>query len=582
MGFPKTLTTPIPEHLQQFIVTQDASAYTAIDQASWRFIMRISRNFFKSHAHKKYLDGLKETGISTDRIPLISEMDDCLKEFGWRAVGVSGFIPPSAFMEFQSLGILPIACDMRTLNHLAYTPAPDIVHEAAGHAPIIADPDYSNYLRNYGEVARKAIFSSQDMAVYERIRELSDLKENPHSTPKEIDLCQKKLDDTVASVVYTSEASYLARMNWWTVEYGLVGRLEDPKIYGAGLLSSVGESYKCLSLDVLKVPLSLDCINVPYDITKPQPQLFVTPHFEYLNEVLEEMASTMAFRKGGMEGLAKAKMARTVTTAEYDSGLQVSGTLVRILTDQYSQPAYLQYEGPTQLSIGDREIDGHSAHYHKEGFGSPIGLIRGTHKTAADLTTEDLRSRGFVSGQKGTLQFESGVEVCGEWIESAQSSSSQVPLLSFKNCTVQRGEEFLFRPEWGTYDMACGGRIVSVFGGAADRGAYLKVTAQPQNNPPQQKSNFTEESRPLVELYEKVRALRDSAEPQNEELKKVCEQLEKNHPQDWLLRMEILELENRFSLNSTIKSQLENRLDEAAKQSEEVASLIQRGRKLLS
>jgi len=176
----------IPEHLKPFIAHQDASLYTPIDHASWRYILRISRRFFSEHAHAKYLRGLEETGISHERIPLVSEMDEKLKRFGWRAVPVSGFIPPSVFMEFQSLGILPIACEMRTLEHLAYTPAPDIVHEAAGHAPIIADPEYSQYLRNYGEVSRKAIFSSQDIKLFEAIRDLSDIKEDPRSTSDDV------------------------------------------------------------------------------------------------------------------------------------------------------------------------------------------------------------------------------------------------------------------------------------------------------------------------------------------------------------------------------------------------------------
>lgn len=229
----------IPAHLQPFIAHQDASLYTPIDHACWRFILRVSTAFFDRHAHQKYRDGLRETGISTERIPLVAEMDACLSRFGWRAVPVNGFIPPAAFMEFQSLGILPIACEMRSLDHLAYTPAPDIVHEAAGHAPILADPEYAQYLRNYGEVARRAIVSSHDLNLYEAIRALSEVKEDPASTPEQVRRAQDTLERTVIASEYVSEAAQLARMNWWTVEYGLVGSLQQPKIYGAGLLSSV-------------------------------------------------------------------------------------------------------------------------------------------------------------------------------------------------------------------------------------------------------------------------------------------------------------------------------------------------------
>src|SRR5690606_28585754 len=115
-----------------------------------------------------------KTGISDDQIPRIDEMDRKLSEFDWGAVPVSGFIPPAAFMEFQSLGILPIASDMRSLDHIGYTPAPDIVHEAAGHAPILINPEFASYLKRYAEVARNAIVSRADMRQYAAIRALSD------------------------------------------------------------------------------------------------------------------------------------------------------------------------------------------------------------------------------------------------------------------------------------------------------------------------------------------------------------------------------------------------------------------------
>ena len=237
----------IPPHLRQFIVDQGYDRYTAIDHAVWRYIMRISIDFFKDHAHGSYLEGLEKTGISINTIPIIDDMDLKLSEFGWGAVCVRGFIPPAAFMELQSLGILPIAADMRTMAHLTYTPAPDIVHEAAGHAPILANQEYADYLRKYGKVANKAIASDKDLAVYYAIRELSDIKENPASDNKMILKAEDDLNNAIANVHYVSEAAYLSRMNWWTVEYGLIGDKNNFKIYGAGLLSSVGESHNCLS-----------------------------------------------------------------------------------------------------------------------------------------------------------------------------------------------------------------------------------------------------------------------------------------------------------------------------------------------
>src|SRR5438067_11898188 len=82
-------------------------------------------------------------------------MNDILGRIDWGAVAVDGFIPPAAFMEFQAYKVLVIACDMRQIHHIEYTPAPDIVHEAAGHAPIIVDREYSNYLQRFGRSGQK-------------------------------------------------------------------------------------------------------------------------------------------------------------------------------------------------------------------------------------------------------------------------------------------------------------------------------------------------------------------------------------------------------------------------------------------
>ena len=172
----------LPAYLKKYLAEQDYDRYTPQDHAAWRYIMRQNRAFFSKHGAPVYLEGLKKTGIPIDRIPRIADMDECLSRFGWGAVPVRGFIPPAAFLDFQARGVLPIASDMRTVNHLAYTPAPDIVHEAAGHAPIIAEPSYAAYLHRYAKMAQKAIQTAEDIRVYEAIRYLSDVKENPDMT----------------------------------------------------------------------------------------------------------------------------------------------------------------------------------------------------------------------------------------------------------------------------------------------------------------------------------------------------------------------------------------------------------------
>ena len=218
----------LPAHLRKYVVDQFYQRYTPVDQAVWRYIVRQLVSFLSANAHPIYREGLRRTGIEVDQIPHIENISKKLEEFGWKAVPVSGFIPPTAFMEFQALGYLPIASDMRTIEHAMYTPAPDIVHEAAGHAPIIADPEYATYLKKYADVASRSIISHEDLALYVAIRDLSDIKESRSSTPADIAEAEAKLDAAVAQISFASEAAQLARLYWWTAEYGLVGNFENP------------------------------------------------------------------------------------------------------------------------------------------------------------------------------------------------------------------------------------------------------------------------------------------------------------------------------------------------------------------
>src|SRR5205807_2777742 len=315
-------------------------------------------------------------GMSFERIPAIDEMNDMLAKIEWGAVAVDGFIPPAAFMEFQAYKVLVIACDMRQIQHIEYTPAPDIVHEAAGHAPIIVDREYSNYLQRFGEVGARAMSSKKDFEVYQAIRHLSILKEQPNSDAEEVAEATREVERRFANLGEPSEMALLSRLHWWTVEYGLIGTLENPKIYGAGLLSSIGESGSGLEPQVKKNPYSIEAMNQPFDITTKQPQLFVCRDFKHLRDVLEEFASKMAYQVGGREGIEKAIECNNIATCDYSSGLQVTGVFDEVIVDGNNNaspartPIYLHAKGPCGLVYKDHELEGIGRDYHKDGFGS--------------------------------------------------------------------------------------------------------------------------------------------------------------------------------------------------------------------
>ncbi|MCM2282883.1 MAG: aromatic amino acid hydroxylase [Bdellovibrionaceae bacterium] len=583
--------TELPSHLKRYVVTQDYSRYTPVDHAVWRYILRQLRSYLSQHAHPCYLDGLKKTGISIDRIPSIADISQHIEKFGWRAIPVSGFIPPAAFMELQALGFLPIASDMRTLQHMMYTPAPDIVHEAAGHAPILVDPDFAAYLKAYAQVARKAIISHQDMAQYDAIRVLSDLKEHPASTPAQIQVAEQHLNEVTRGITHISEAARLGRMNWWTAEYGLIGSLEDPRIFGAGLLSSVGEARGCLRPEVKKLPLTIACVDYAYDITEPQPQLFVTPSFENLQAVLEELADTMAFRMGGTSGLEKAQTAQTVNTVELDSGLQIGGKLVRwIPAHSGAQPsghrvAYLQFEGPTQLAFGGHELAGQGVKHHALGFGTPIGFLQGhAGNSLANFDDHALGTLGVRMGQPARLMFESGAVVEGRVQGWLRSPNGRLLVLSFQECTVTLGDKILFQPEWGTFDMGVGANVVSVYGGPPDRESYgLTADFEARRVPP--KIYSATETR-TFEIYKILQDLREASATDATRLAstltQALETVEREAPHEWLLKLEALELAERLPSPPPWQARVRQDLENIAESNAELRAPIEDGLRLVS
>ena len=565
----------LPQHLKQFIKPQNYEDYTPINQAVWRYVMRKNVSYLSKVAHHSYVDGLKKTGISIENIPSMYGMNRILQEIGWAAVAVDGFIPPNAFMEFQAYNVLVIASDIRQLENIEYTPAPDIIHEGAGHAPIIANPEYAEYLRRFGAIGCKAISSAHDYEVYEAIRELSILEEAEGTPEEELKRVRKLVDDLQAKVTEPSEMALIRNLHWWTVEYGLIGTVENPKIYGAGLLSSIGESEWCMTDKVKKLPYSIEAAYQSFDITKPQPQLYVTPNFAYLNRVLEEFANTMAIRKGGLEGVEKLIESKALGTIELSTGLQISGIFTNVLQHN-GKPTYIQTSGPTALAFREKEILNHGTAYHSEGFGSPIGKLKGINLAIEDMSPRDLEAYDIFEGKVVTLEFEGDITVSGEIVTGMRNIQGEIVLIQFKNCTVKHLDTILFDPSWGTYDMAIGKKVVSAFSGPADINSFDLITHVPKTTTI--KPKISESRLALEKMYQQIRDYREKNIEVNVE--DILAQLKNNHPKDWLLTLEIAEIAHTKQL--AIKDKALQRLDELTKDRPEIAHLIKNGLELLN
>jgi phenylalanine-4-hydroxylase len=566
----------LPKHLKQFIKAQDYNNYTPINQAVWRYVMRKNVDYLSKVAHNSYLEGLKKTGIEVDRIPSMYGMNRILSDIGWAAVAVDGFIPPNAFMEFQAYNVLVIASDIRQLEHIEYTPAPDIIHEGAGHAPIIANAEYAEYLRRFGEIGCKAISSHKDYEMYEAIRLLSILKEAEGTPQNEIEAAEKAVEDLQNNMGELSEMAQIRNLHWWTVEYGLIGTLENPKIYGAGLLSSIGESAWCMTDNVKKILYDFSAVNQSFDITKVQPQLYVTPDFAYLSLILEEFANTMALRTGGLSGIKKLINSKALGTIELSTGLQTSGVFTSVIEHE-GKPIYFQTTGKTALSYREKELVGHGTNTHPEGFGSPIGKLKGINLAIEDMSPRDLQAYDIYEGHTVTLEFEGDIKVAGEIITGKRNLHGEILLICFKNCTVTHGATVLFQPDWGNYDMAVGQKLVSAFSGPADVSSFNLISHVPSSKTI--KAKHTAERDDLEVLYQTVRSIRESNDKLTS-LEPIFEKLQNNHPNDWLLSIELIEL--LHSQNETnLMQQILLHLEKLKELRPELAKLISNGLELI-
>ena len=352
-----------------------------------------------------------------------------------------------------------------------------------------------------------------------------------------------------------SEMAQIRNLHWWTVEYGLIGKLESPRIYGAGLLSSIGESELCLKDHVEKRPYTIEAAKVNFDITKPQPQLFVTPNFAHLSYVLEKFANKMALRKGGLKGVNKLIDSKNLGTVELSTGIQISGVFTNVLNVE-GKPIYIQTTGETALSSRDKELIGHGTNYHAEGFGSPIGKLEGINLAIEDMSPTDLEVYGICEGKKASFLFEGGVKVIGKIITGIRDLQGKIMLISFEDCTVSFEDQILFRPEWGVYDMAIGKEIVSAFAGPASPESFKDVYKISKIKT--HKLVYSDIELALHKLYQQVRKLREKQQIDEQLLEAIYKEIQQNYQNEWLLLLEMYELlnEGNYALKDTIHQNL--------------------------
>lgn len=222
--------------------------YNEDEQGIWRHVATRLEELHQKHASPFYLKAKHDLGISTERIPQLTEMNRRLKELtNFRLAPVEGLVDTRAFLSWLSWRTMLSTQYIRHHSRPEYTPEPDIVHEAIGHIPMFTNPNFADYSQFIGHGAR--------IATDEQIEELG-------------------------------------RLYWFTVEFGLVEHEGDVKAYGAGLLSSFGELEHAFSDKVERRPFDLEqVINHDFTYSDMQPVLYVIPSYAELKEATRNYIS---------------------------------------------------------------------------------------------------------------------------------------------------------------------------------------------------------------------------------------------------------------------------------------------------
>ncbi|TAA47947.1 phenylalanine 4-monooxygenase [Corallincola spongiicola] len=211
----------------------------------WHDLITQQQAVMPGKACDEYLKGMEALALPTDRIPQLDEINRVLiATSGWQVVAVPALIPFEKFFQLLANKQFPVATFIRSREEFAYLQEPDIFHEIVGHCPLLTNPAFAHFTHRYGQIGLAA-------------------------TPQ--------------------QRVYLARLYWFTVEFGLVNTDEGLRIYGGGILSSPGETERALhSPDPERLPLKiLDAMRTPYRIDIMQPVYYVLDDIDELVEIAE-------------------------------------------------------------------------------------------------------------------------------------------------------------------------------------------------------------------------------------------------------------------------------------------------------
>ena len=235
---------------------QTYEKYTDEDQLVWKTLFERQMKQLEKVADSAYLEGLDAIGFSADHIPDFRLVNKRLVDLtGWQITVVPGIIEEKDFFGLLAKRQFPSSTWLRPVSQLDYLSEPDMFHDAFGHIPLLTNKTFCDFYESIGKIGVK------------------------YSDSEEV-------------------ISALGRIYWFTVEFGLIQSEGDLKIYGAGILSSIGETKYSLSSTPKRVPFDLETIiKTDFDNTKIQDLYFVIDSFDQLLSAFKNYAESDTFQQ---------------------------------------------------------------------------------------------------------------------------------------------------------------------------------------------------------------------------------------------------------------------------------------------
>ncbi len=220
-------------------------AYTDEENQIWHELITRQTPILKDRACDDYIRGLKIVDFSNTRIPQCHEISTILQDItGWALEPVPALIPFDRFFDLLANRKFPAATFIRKREELDYLQEPDIFHEVFGHCPLLTNQAYADFTHTYGKLGLKASHEDRIM---------------------------------------------LAKLYWFTIEFGLIKSVAGLRAYGGGILSSMSETKYCLESDIpQRKPFDiLDVLRTPYRIDIMQPIYFVIDNLDVLFQLID-------------------------------------------------------------------------------------------------------------------------------------------------------------------------------------------------------------------------------------------------------------------------------------------------------